>query len=86
MSTMVVEVSPEQEKALEGLFQCMEVSYQTITPKGDFWDELSANSKTVSKKDLLCSISVFVFHENAIHSSVIPKESANVEAKKNTAI
>ena len=52
MSTMVVEVSPEQEKALEGLFQCMEVSYQTITPKGDFWDELSANTKNRIQKGL----------------------------------
>ena len=52
MSTMVVEVSSEQEEALEGLFQCMEVSYQTITPKGDFWDELSANTKNHIQKGL----------------------------------
>ncbi|MDZ7936407.1 MAG: hypothetical protein U5M51_15890 [Emticicia sp.] len=52
MSTMVLEVSPEQEKALEGLLKYMDVAYQTISPKGDFWNELSPYTKERIQKGL----------------------------------
>jgi hypothetical protein len=51
-STMVLDVSPEQEKALEGLLKYMDVSYQTINPKGDFWNELSHHTKERVEKGL----------------------------------
>jgi len=52
MSTMILDVDPEQEKALEGLLSCMDISFQTITPKNDFWDELSEHTKNRIQKGL----------------------------------
>jgi hypothetical protein len=52
MSTMVLEVSPEQKKALEGLLKYMDVSYETINPKGDFWNELSDHAKERIQKGI----------------------------------
>lgn len=52
MSTMVLEVSPEQKKVLEGLLKYMDVSYETINPKGDFWNELSHHTKERIQKGI----------------------------------
>ena len=41
MSTLIVEVDPEQEKVLETLLAYMDVSYQKVAETNDFWDELT---------------------------------------------
>jgi hypothetical protein len=53
MSTMILEVNNEQEKILEGLLKYMEVSFQKVSFKDDFWLKLSPDAKNRIEKGLL---------------------------------
>lgn len=53
MSTMILEVNTEQEQILEGLLRYMEVSFQKVNSKEDFWLELSPEAKDRIQKGLL---------------------------------
>lgn len=45
MSTLLLEVDAEQEKALEKLLQYMNIHFQKLPPTDDFWDSLSPGAK-----------------------------------------
>ncbi|MER0442111.1 hypothetical protein [Emticicia sp. W12TSBA100-4] len=52
MSTLILEVNSEQEKVLEGLLKYMDISFEKVKPKGDFWDSISPNVKERIQKGL----------------------------------
>ncbi len=53
MSTMILEVNNEQEQILEGLLKYMDVSFQKVNNKEDFWLKLSEEAKGRIQKGLL---------------------------------
>ncbi|WP_305951903.1 hypothetical protein [Emticicia oligotrophica] len=52
MSTLILEVNSEQEKVLESLLKYMDISFEKVKPKGDFWDSISPNVKERIQKGL----------------------------------
>lgn len=52
MSTLILEVNTEQERILEGLLKYMEVSFQKVNNKDDFWLKLSPEVKNRIEKGL----------------------------------
>ena len=52
MSTLILEVNSEQEKVLEGLLKYMDISFEKVKPKGDFWDSISPIVKERIQKGL----------------------------------
>lgn len=52
MSTLILEVNSEQEKVLESLLKYMDISFEKVKPKGDFWDSISPNIKEGIQKGL----------------------------------
>ena len=49
---MILEVNTEQERILEGLLKYMEVSFQKVNLKDDFWLKLSPEAKGRIEKGL----------------------------------
>jgi len=52
MSTLVLEVTQEQEKALELLLHYMKISFQKVSADTDFWESLSPYTKERIEKGL----------------------------------
>ncbi|MCP9770378.1 hypothetical protein EGI22_20925 [Lacihabitans sp. LS3-19] len=52
MSTLILEVNTEQERILEGLLKYLEVSFQKVNNKDDFWLKLSPEVKNRIEKGL----------------------------------
>lgn len=52
MSTLILEVNSEQEKVLESLLKYVDISFEKVKPKGDFWDSISPNVKERIQKGL----------------------------------
>jgi hypothetical protein len=53
MSTMILEVNNEQEQILEGLLKYMDVAFQKVNNREDFWLKLSYEAKGRIQKVLL---------------------------------
>jgi trehalose-6-phosphate synthase len=53
MSTMILDVNNEQEQILDGLLKYMDVSFQKINNRADFWLKLSEETKSRIQKGLL---------------------------------
>lgn len=45
MSTLVLNVNPEQEKVLESLLQYMNVKFEKVSSSDDFWESLSPHAQ-----------------------------------------
>ena len=52
MSTLLLEIDSEQEKALESLLSYMKISFQKISSDTDFWDSLSPHTKERIQKGM----------------------------------
>ena len=52
MSTLILEVDNEQEKVLESLLKYMDITFEKVKPKDDFWDTISPYTKERIQKGL----------------------------------
>lgn len=52
MSMLILEVNTEQEKVLGGLLKYMDISFEKVKPKGDFWDSLAPKTQEKIQKGL----------------------------------
>lgn len=55
MSTLLLEIDNEQEKALESLLNYMKISFHKISTDVDFWDTLSPHTKSRIQQGIIDS-------------------------------
>lgn len=53
MSTLLLEINSEQEKALESSLSYMKISFHKISSDTDFWDSLSIPTKERIQKGMI---------------------------------